>query len=205
MHEADPSGAAPRAPRGWAPVLAGYREQNCARSTVELIIASVPFVVLWVLMWAALCTGYWIGLLLALPAAGFLVRLFMLQPYPLLPIATSASGSSGACCRRASYAPREPPVRAHGSLGRKEASAYVLSRDVYSQVGGEQKGGRGTESDVVIASLGGDAKMRRQMMSIIALIVVLIMPLGMILWWIPRCDAVGVQNAKNRTERTNPH
>jgi hypothetical protein len=43
------------------------------------------------------------------------------------------------------------------------------------------------------------------MMSIIALIVVLIMPLGMILWWIPRCDAVGVQNAKNRTERTNPH
>ena len=43
------------------------------------------------------------------------------------------------------------------------------------------------------------------MMSIIALIVVLIMPLGMILWWIPRCDAVGVRNAKNRTERIYPH
>ena len=43
------------------------------------------------------------------------------------------------------------------------------------------------------------------MMSIIVLIVVLIMPVGMILWWIPRCDAVGVQNAKNRTERSNPN
>jgi acyl-lipid omega-6 desaturase (Delta-12 desaturase) len=33
----------------------------------------------WVLMWAALSTGYWVGLLLAVPAAGFLVRLFMIQ------------------------------------------------------------------------------------------------------------------------------
>jgi omega-6 fatty acid desaturase (delta-12 desaturase) len=79
MHEADPSVAATRAPRGWAPILAGYREPNCARSTVELIITSVPFVILWVLMWAALATGYWVGLLLAVPAAGFLVRLFMIQ------------------------------------------------------------------------------------------------------------------------------
>ena len=31
------------------------------------------------LMWAALGTGYWVGLLLAVPAAGFLVRLFMIQ------------------------------------------------------------------------------------------------------------------------------
>ncbi len=79
MQEADPSVAATRAPRWWAPILAGYREPNCGRSTVELIITSVPFVVLWVLMWAALGTGYWVGLLLALPAAGFLVRLFMIQ------------------------------------------------------------------------------------------------------------------------------
>src|SRR6202044_1854550 len=56
-----------------------YREPNCGRSTVELIITSVPFVVLWVLMWTALGAGYWIGLLLAVRAAGFLVRLFMIQ------------------------------------------------------------------------------------------------------------------------------
>jgi hypothetical protein len=36
---------------------------------------------------------------------------------------------------------------------------------------------------------------------IIALLVVTIMPLGMILWWIPRCDAIGVRKAKDRTTR----
>ena len=60
-------------------LLARYREPSCARSTVELAITAVPFVVLWILMWAALGTGYWVGLLLAVPAAGFLVRLFMIQ------------------------------------------------------------------------------------------------------------------------------
>jgi len=35
---------------------------------------------------------------------------------------------------------------------------------------------------------------------IIALIVVvIIVPLGMILWWVPRCDAIGIQKAKDRT------
>jgi acyl-lipid omega-6 desaturase (Delta-12 desaturase) len=79
MHETNPSVAAKLTPRGWAPILAGYREPNCVRSMVELIITFVPFVVLWVLMWAALSTGYWLGMLLAVPAAGFLVRLFMIQ------------------------------------------------------------------------------------------------------------------------------
>jgi hypothetical protein len=36
-------------------------------------------VIIWFLMWAALGTGYWICLLLAAPASGFLVRLFMIQ------------------------------------------------------------------------------------------------------------------------------
>jgi omega-6 fatty acid desaturase (delta-12 desaturase) len=34
---------------------------------------------LWVLVWAALDISYWLSLLLAVPAAGFLVRLFMIQ------------------------------------------------------------------------------------------------------------------------------
>jgi acyl-lipid omega-6 desaturase (Delta-12 desaturase) len=49
------------------------------RSTVELVITAVPLVILWILMWAVLGSGYWVGLLLAMPAAGFLVRLFMIQ------------------------------------------------------------------------------------------------------------------------------
>ena len=34
---------------------------------------------LWIAMWAALYFGYWIGLLLIIPAAGVLVRMFMIQ------------------------------------------------------------------------------------------------------------------------------
>ena len=38
-----------------------------------------PLVLLWLLMWVTLDRGYWVCLLLAVPAAGFLVRLFMIQ------------------------------------------------------------------------------------------------------------------------------
>jgi acyl-lipid omega-6 desaturase (Delta-12 desaturase) len=56
-----------------------YCEPDCARSTLEVTITAGPFAIMWVLMWASLDTGYWICLLLAVPAAGFLVRLFMIQ------------------------------------------------------------------------------------------------------------------------------
>src|SRR3984957_8767454 len=79
MHEPDSDIRSTLDPQAWVPLLARYREPSCARSTVELVITAVPFVVLWILMWAALGTGYWVGLLLAVPAAGFLVRLFIIQ------------------------------------------------------------------------------------------------------------------------------
>lgn len=59
--------------------LAPYREPNDLRSLVELLITAGPFALLWVAMWAALGLGYWLSLLIAVPAAGFLVRLFMIQ------------------------------------------------------------------------------------------------------------------------------
>jgi hypothetical protein len=34
---------------------------------------------------------------------------------------------------------------------------------------------------------------------IIALIVVMSMPIVLIFWWIPHCDAIGVQKAQHRT------
>ncbi|WP_424820605.1 fatty acid desaturase [Salinisphaera sp.] len=43
------------------------------------MITLLPLAGLWFLMWAAVAYGYWQGLLLAVPAAGFLVRLFMIQ------------------------------------------------------------------------------------------------------------------------------
>jgi omega-6 fatty acid desaturase (delta-12 desaturase) len=69
----------PTAARDWMAVLSRYREPNHARSVVELLITAGPFILLWVLMWAALGVGYWLCLLIAVPAAGFLVRLFLIQ------------------------------------------------------------------------------------------------------------------------------
>ncbi|UTD26842.1 fatty acid desaturase [Bradyrhizobium sp. WD16] len=65
--------------RAWARTLVRYRDPSFARSIVELVITAVPLVLLWILMWAALGISYWLCLLLAVPAAGFLVRLFMIQ------------------------------------------------------------------------------------------------------------------------------
>jgi omega-6 fatty acid desaturase (delta-12 desaturase) len=59
--------------------LARYREPNHGRSVVEILITVVPFVLLWLLMLLSLRVGYGLYLLLAVPAAGFLVRLFMIQ------------------------------------------------------------------------------------------------------------------------------
>ncbi len=66
--------------RRWTKILTRYRGPNDLRSTVEIAITFVPLASLWVLAWAALHFGYWwLSLLLAIPAAGFLVRLFMIQ------------------------------------------------------------------------------------------------------------------------------
>ena len=60
-------------------LLGRYREPNVSRSLFELLVTAVPFAALWALMWAALSVGYWLSLLLALPAACSLMRLFMIQ------------------------------------------------------------------------------------------------------------------------------
>lgn len=79
MHEQAPDAHTTPNPRALIHTLARYREPNTARSVLELVITAVPFVLIWMLSWASLDAGYWIGLLLAVPAAGFLVRLFMIQ------------------------------------------------------------------------------------------------------------------------------
>jgi len=59
--------------------LARYRPPNHGRSIVEILITIGPFVFLWLLACLSLRIGYGFYLLLAVPAAGFLVRLFMIQ------------------------------------------------------------------------------------------------------------------------------
>ncbi|WP_119390298.1 fatty acid desaturase [Taklimakanibacter lacteus] len=77
----EPSRDAPLAPnsRQLMKDLAPYREPNIARSLFELCVTLVPFLLIWFVIWVAVREGYWIGLLLAVPAAGFLVRLFLIQ------------------------------------------------------------------------------------------------------------------------------
>ena len=65
--------------RALAQALARYRDPNHGRSIFEILITIIPLVLLWLSMWFALHIGYCLYLLLAVPAAGFLVRLFMIQ------------------------------------------------------------------------------------------------------------------------------
>jgi omega-6 fatty acid desaturase (delta-12 desaturase) len=66
-------------PRNWTRILAPYRETNVSRSLFELLVTAAPFLMFWVLMWASLAVSYWLCLLLAVPTAAFLMRLFMIQ------------------------------------------------------------------------------------------------------------------------------
>jgi omega-6 fatty acid desaturase (delta-12 desaturase) len=60
--------------------LKRYTQSHRGRSLLEVAASLIPFVALWVLMWLALDhVGYWLTLILAIPAAGFLVRLFLIQ------------------------------------------------------------------------------------------------------------------------------
>lgn len=59
--------------------LTKYEAPDLRRSLPQLLATVLPFVALWMAMLRALEYGYWLTLLLAVPTAGFLVRLFMLQ------------------------------------------------------------------------------------------------------------------------------
>jgi omega-6 fatty acid desaturase (delta-12 desaturase) len=60
-------------------ILVPYRQAKHSRALFELAVTLVPLAGLWVLMWLSLDVGYWLTLLLAIPAAGLVLRLFMIQ------------------------------------------------------------------------------------------------------------------------------
>ncbi|MEK1886671.1 MAG: fatty acid desaturase [Phyllobacterium sp.] len=65
--------------RPWLKILGQYRRPHRGRSAFELAVTVVPFAVFWTLSWLAVHYGFWWGLVLIIPAAGFLLRLFMIQ------------------------------------------------------------------------------------------------------------------------------
>jgi len=65
--------------RTWRQILAPYRQPSRRRAVVQLLDTAVPFVLLWTLMVWSLEVSYALTLLLALPATGMMIRLFIFQ------------------------------------------------------------------------------------------------------------------------------
>jgi omega-6 fatty acid desaturase (delta-12 desaturase) len=65
--------------RVWAKSLAAYRVPHRGRSLLELMVTLIPFAGLWTLAAMAVHYDTWWGMVLTVPAAGFLLRLFMIQ------------------------------------------------------------------------------------------------------------------------------
>ncbi|HET9949258.1 MAG TPA: fatty acid desaturase [Longimicrobiales bacterium] len=63
----------------WNRILAPYVGADTRRSVQQLLGTAIPFALLWYASYRALEVGWWLTLLLAVPTAGFMVRLFMIQ------------------------------------------------------------------------------------------------------------------------------
>ena len=60
------------------PILARYQQPTIRSSAWQLATSFAPYVLLWVAMVLSLRVSYALTLLLAVPAAGFLVRIFII-------------------------------------------------------------------------------------------------------------------------------
>jgi omega-6 fatty acid desaturase (delta-12 desaturase) len=75
-----PAEHAPSNPGGafWRETLAPYAQPRLSRSLIDLASSVVPYLALSFLMYRMLGVSYWLVLLIAIPASGFLVRTFIL-------------------------------------------------------------------------------------------------------------------------------
>ncbi len=62
----------------WREAMSSYARPRLSRTLLDIATSVVPFIVLWGLMYSVLETSYWLVLALSLPAAGFLLRTFIL-------------------------------------------------------------------------------------------------------------------------------
>lgn len=63
---------------GWVEVVSKYNSPDHRKSWWQVINSVVPYLALWVLMYFSLQVSYWLTLALAVLAAGFLVRIFII-------------------------------------------------------------------------------------------------------------------------------
>jgi acyl-lipid omega-6 desaturase (Delta-12 desaturase) len=64
---------------GWQKLVAKYQQPDTRQSVWQVINSFGGLFLFWVLMYLGLQVGYWLTVLLAVPAAGFLVRIFIIQ------------------------------------------------------------------------------------------------------------------------------
>ena len=62
----------------WQQVVRGYQNPDLKRSLWQIANSLIPYVILWFLMVFSLRVSYWLTLALAIPAAGFMVRIFII-------------------------------------------------------------------------------------------------------------------------------
>jgi acyl-lipid omega-6 desaturase (Delta-12 desaturase) len=65
--------------RDWNKLLAPYRQSDALRSILEILVTAIPFVALWIATYFAWTFSAWLMVAVAVVAAGFLVRLFLIQ------------------------------------------------------------------------------------------------------------------------------
>ena len=63
----------------WKDLVTKYQKSHLAKSIWQICDSFIPFFVIWYLMYLSLDLSYWLTILLSLPAAGFLVRMFIIQ------------------------------------------------------------------------------------------------------------------------------
>jgi omega-6 fatty acid desaturase (delta-12 desaturase) len=66
------------ATKAWRAAVAPYEGPILRKSLIQVANSFLPYTVIWLAMYASLSVSYWLTLLLAIPAAGFLVRIFII-------------------------------------------------------------------------------------------------------------------------------
>ena len=66
-------------PKEWSKLVKPYQEPSVRKGVWQLINSFGGLLLCWALMWLSLSVSVWLTLLLSIPAAGFLVRIFIIQ------------------------------------------------------------------------------------------------------------------------------
>lgn len=76
-----PEASSSQAPdgRAWNQILSPYKGADTRRSVIQVLNSAIPFFLTWWLMLRSLEVSYALTLLLAVPAMGFMTRLFIIQ------------------------------------------------------------------------------------------------------------------------------